>query len=221
VESGHAGYTGTEAPVLVPQLVDEATQARYYTELIDIAACDSSVESLLFFDFLDEVQLERFQSGQIFADGAKKESYGAIQAKLRSEGGRCTRHQATWRPSGQVIGAQTIARTPAVVPRTNRYWAFSASTTEDVAYKAWIADSKKRKVANAVGSIDAYYTPLVRFPAKRLAVGCYSYGLTLTPAMNPERATTVTVAKFKVGVGVSCTAKAKAKPKKAKPKPKK
>jgi predicted small lipoprotein YifL len=209
--AGHAGYTGAESPNLVPQLVDEATQARYYTELIDIAACDPSIESLLLFDFIDETPLDRFQSGEVFADGAKKQSYGAIQSKIRSEGGRCTKQQDAWRHATEVIGAKTLSRTPAIVPATNQYWAFSASATEDASYQAWIANGAGKKVATANGVIQAYYTPLVKFPAKKLAAGCYSYGITLSAVVNPSRDTTLTADKFKVGAGAGCSA---AKPKK-------
>jgi hypothetical protein len=194
--SGHSGYTGGENVAVV----DEATQSRYYTDLIDIAACDPSIESLLFFDFLDEGPLDRFQSGQVYADGTKKQAYAAIQGKIRSDGGRCTKQQTAWAHTTTVIGAKAIERTPALVPASNKYYAVSVTANEDAAYVAGIfKKGAKKPVATVTGLVQAYYTPLVKFPGKKLAPGCYAYGIGLAATMNSARVTALVGKPFKVG----------------------
>ncbi|HEY6963553.1 MAG TPA: hypothetical protein VI408_16830 [Gaiellaceae bacterium] len=72
----HAGaYTGHE----VVEPVDEATQARYYRQAIELAACQPRVRMLLFFHVLDEVPLAGLQSGLYYADGAPKESARVVR----------------------------------------------------------------------------------------------------------------------------------------------
>ena len=106
-----------------------------------------------------------------------------------------------WRHATGVIGTKTITRTPSVVPAGNEYWAFSVSATEDASYQAWIADKSGRRISTVVGNIRAYYTPLVRFPSKALAAGCYSFGIKLTATMNAARQTTLTPDRFCVAGG--------------------
>jgi hypothetical protein len=69
-----AAYSGRE---LIPA-VDEATQARFYTSAIRLAACQPTVELLLVFHVQDEPQLEGLQSGVRYADGTAKSSLPAF-----------------------------------------------------------------------------------------------------------------------------------------------
>jgi hypothetical protein len=68
-------YTGQE---LIPT-TDEATQARYYESAIRLAACQRTVELLLFFHVQDEPRLEGLQSGVRYADGSPKSSLPAFR----------------------------------------------------------------------------------------------------------------------------------------------
>ena len=63
-------YSGSEA---VPT-VDESTQASDYTTAIALAACQPTVELLLFFHLEDEPHLAGLQSGVRYADGTPKSS---------------------------------------------------------------------------------------------------------------------------------------------------
>jgi hypothetical protein len=78
-------YTGQE---LVPT-VDEHIQADDYVTAIDLAACQPTVELLLFFHLEDETRLEGLQSGVRYADGSSKSSEPAVAAA--AEHPRCTR----------------------------------------------------------------------------------------------------------------------------------
>ncbi len=69
-------YTGRE---VIP-VVDEATQASFYVEAIQLAACQSTVRMLLLFHVVDEPRLEGLQSGLRYADGSPKSSLDRVKA---------------------------------------------------------------------------------------------------------------------------------------------
>jgi hypothetical protein len=59
--------------------VDEATQARYYTIALQLAACQRNVVGLLFFHVSDEADLGRWQSGMYYADDTPKSSLAPVR----------------------------------------------------------------------------------------------------------------------------------------------
>jgi hypothetical protein len=59
--------------------VDEATQARYYRQALQLVACQRNVVGLLFFHVSDEADLDRWQSGVYYADDTPKSSLPAVQ----------------------------------------------------------------------------------------------------------------------------------------------
>ncbi len=67
-------YSGTE----VLPAVDEATQARYYTTAISLAACQPTVELLLLFHLEDEPSLAGLQSGVRYVGGTPKTSERSV-----------------------------------------------------------------------------------------------------------------------------------------------
>ena len=92
-------YTGREN---VP-VVSEATQARYYADLITKVKCDPTVATLDFFHLIDEPLLLGFQSGLLRVDGSRRPSYAGGE-----DGDRCGRHLYRphgWRHATTVIGA--------------------------------------------------------------------------------------------------------------------
>ncbi len=71
--------------------VSEATQSVYYLEALALAACQPTVQSLLFFHVSDEPDLDRWQSGLYYTDDTPKTSLPAVQRGidlLREAGGR-------------------------------------------------------------------------------------------------------------------------------------
>jgi hypothetical protein len=68
-------YSGRE---VVPA-VDAETQAHYYRQAIEQAACQPTVRMLLFFHVLDEARLEGLQSGLYYVDGTPKPSADAVR----------------------------------------------------------------------------------------------------------------------------------------------
>ncbi len=188
-------YTGSET---VPVTTD-AAQARVYGQLIAGAACDSSISSVLFAPFVDEPQLEGFQSGLVRADGSKRPSYDTVENALAS-GPRCAGKPVSWAHATGVIGARALfgsTKTPHWWRQ--RVWSFGVRVGEDATYRASIVPASGRGVlsvrqARAAkpvlttrGYAKAAWTPLVRFPLKRLAPGRYAYVIDMRAAVAPAR----------------------------------
>jgi hypothetical protein len=79
-------YSGVEPPST--GVVDEDTQARYYTEAFKLALCQPNVIGILVFHVTDERALGAWQSGPFYADGTPKSSLEAIrQAATAAQSG--------------------------------------------------------------------------------------------------------------------------------------
>lgn len=70
-------YTGTEPSTIHP--VDEATQAAYYAQALQLAFCQPTVMGLLLFDFVDERAHSGWQSGLYYVDGTPKTSLAPVR----------------------------------------------------------------------------------------------------------------------------------------------
>ena len=74
-------YSGSE---VIPT-ADEATQAQFYGEAIRLAACQPTVELLLFFHVEDESRLAGLQTGTRYADGSPKSSLDPVRRAVRAK----------------------------------------------------------------------------------------------------------------------------------------
>jgi len=68
-------YANLESPAAV-DAVDTGTQARYYREALQLAACQPNVRGLLILHTFDEPNLAGWQSGLYYADQTPKDSLG-------------------------------------------------------------------------------------------------------------------------------------------------
>jgi hypothetical protein len=73
-------YTGTE--VAVTQPVDEATQAAYYKQAMQLAFCDPNVKGLFIFHAVDEKAMAGWQSGLYYPDDTPKSSLPAVRTAM-------------------------------------------------------------------------------------------------------------------------------------------
>ena len=71
-------YTGNEPATTRP--VDDATQARLYTQAMQMAFCQKTVMGLFLFHVQDEASMGAWQSGEYYVDGTAKSSLPAIAA---------------------------------------------------------------------------------------------------------------------------------------------
>ncbi len=193
--SSLSAYTGTET---VP-VTSDAAQATIYGQIIARAACDPSIASVLFSPFEDESQLSGFQSGLERADGTKRPSYAVVKAALAA-GPRCTGAPVAWRHTSTVVGARALFGPTNVTHWwKQRRWSFGVRVGEDATYRASIVPAagrgvlsvqqalKVKPVLTTRGYAKAAWTPLVRFPLRRLAPGRYAYMVVLRAAMDPAR----------------------------------
>jgi hypothetical protein len=74
-------YTGTEPAVTEP--VDEATQAAYYKQAIQLSFCDPTVKGFFLFHAVDENALAGWQSGVYYADDAPKTSLLGVRSAIQ------------------------------------------------------------------------------------------------------------------------------------------
>ena len=194
-ESGHEtatgrlpGYTGVEE---VPP-VDEATQARYYEQLVRFFACDPSVESFNFFHLMDEANREGLQSGLLRPDGSRKPSYDAVKAAIARARTGCAGRTARWAPASGVVGAEVAftglrARLAAEEEITFTAGIFRAGNSRSRIARSLASASGSTAVATARGRARAYYSVPVRPPRVFLTEGRYVYAIRVTAAMNPAR----------------------------------
>ena len=130
------------------QPISEQQQAQAYTDLMEIAACDPDVKSLLFFPLIDEQPIrQRLPVGSALRrPGAQgvvrgvKSKIATLPGPVPGRGRRASRRRGrTPRPSsarrrasagpGRAAGSQ-----PAAHPRARRYFAFSFTATEDTTW---------------------------------------------------------------------------------------
>jgi hypothetical protein len=193
--SSMSAYTGTET---VP-VTSDAAQATVYGQIVTHAACDASIASVLFSPFIDDTQLGGFQSGLERADGSKRPSYDTVRTALAA-GPRCAGAPVAWAHTNAVVGARALFGPTNVTHWwKQRVWSFGVRVGEDATYRASIVPAagrgtlsvrqalKVRPVVTTHGYAKAAWTPLVRFPLKRLAPGRYAYMIDLHAALAPGR----------------------------------
>jgi hypothetical protein len=189
-------YSGREN---VP-LVDEATQARYYADLIRLVKCDPTVETLDLFHLIDEPLLLGFQSGLLRVDGSRRPSYAAVKDAIAAAGNCPALH--AWRHSTTVIGARgqfNVKVKPAV---QKVFWSQVATGEEATAVTgifpaaggapaaAELRQSLDGRPSGALlplgGLVKANSSRSFKFHG-RLAPGRYVFAALLRATMNPSR----------------------------------
>jgi hypothetical protein len=211
LSSAEHAYEGTENI----QPIDEESQARIYGELIRFLGCEPSVSSLLFFGLIDESDLDRWQAGLIRADGTLRPAYGAVKTTFAQTQGRCAGKQHPWRHTESVLGAR--AKFPAMgrfLPVKHRYWAFNATAEESARFQAGVFRAgPRRAIARQLargggllrqsGLLNAYWTPLIKFPGRPLPRGRYVFAVRLAAEMNPDRTATFVGKRFESATRLS------------------
>jgi hypothetical protein len=207
--SGHdAAYTAAEniAPI------DPAVQGQRDVDLSQAAACDPDVNAVLFFLIIDESDRGGFQSGNLYADQAKKQSYTDLKNEFASAQGTCHGTTAAWVHTTQVIGAAAIFGGPGTDPGSqpsNKPAGISQLQTavtanEDATYVATLQSSSagrrtvSARVAAVTGAVQAYHRPLIKFTGA-IPNGTYTIQIALKAVTNPSRTSTLMSRPFTVG----------------------
>jgi hypothetical protein len=179
IAPGKAGlYTGAEN---VP-LLDEATQAQYYADLIEMMACDPNVALLNFFHAVDETALPAWQSGLVLPDGTRRAAYAAVKAAINANR-QCRGKSVEWRHTESVVGARATFQR---LPRS-----FTIRAAEGFTYDVKISrPSSTRKLTGASGQAEAARDLLFKLP--KLGSGSFRVSVTLRAETNPSRSVTFT-----------------------------
>jgi hypothetical protein len=164
-------YSGAEN---VP-LVDEATQASYYAQLIALMACDPDVALLNFFHAVDESSLPAWQSGVVLPDGTRRASYAAVKAAI-AQNRQCRGQVASWRHTAGVVGASADFR--------GLGRSFVVKAYEGFRYDVGVYRGTKRLTGVAGGGNENAAT-LFKLPG--LVRGAYRLTIRLRAETNPQR----------------------------------
>ena len=69
-----------------------------------VLACDPAVKSVLFFNLVDERNLDRWQSGLLRADWTKRPSYAIVKGSIAAGQTHCSGRQVQWRHAYKPVG---------------------------------------------------------------------------------------------------------------------
>lgn len=169
-------YTGAEN---VP-LVDEATQAGWYAQLVAMMACDPNVALLNFFHAVDETSLPGWQSGLVLPDGAHRASFDAVRNAIAANT-HCQGTEHAWRHTERVVGATaTFGKLPrSLLVRADEGFTYEVRITR-------VAGTRRLTGASGLG--EAERDLLFKLP--RLGRGSYRVTVELHAETNPDRVTT-------------------------------
>jgi hypothetical protein len=216
--SSRSAYFGKESVVTT----DDGTQAAIYGNLIPLMACDPSVESVLFFNLVDEANLDRWQSGLMRADWTKRPSYAIVKGSIAAGQTRCAGRRVAWRhefrPVGVHLGFLGGSRRRS---ERNTFWSFVAGSEEGTLYNAGlfrvprpgrVAPSLRAQISRSLrtgrvkgavlkstGKLTGGWDKVIQFRPKRLRPGFYVYAARVVAEMNLARKATFVGLPFAVG----------------------
>ena len=215
--ASRGAYFGKESVVTT----DEGNQAAIYGNLIPYLACDPTVKSALFFNLVDEANLDRWQSGLMRADWTRRPSYAIVKGSILAGQTRCAGRPVRWRHSFKPVGVNIgILRSSRPRSDRNRRWSFVAGSEEGTLYTAALFRVPRRgKVAPTLrarftralrtsrvpgatlktsGRLVGGWDKVITFPSKRLKPGFYVYAARIVAEMNLARKATYVGVPFAV-----------------------
>jgi len=169
-------YTNTEPTTTKP--VDEATQAEYYREGVQLAFCQPNVQGLFLFHTVDETDLAAWQSGVYYADGTPKSSLPAVKEAL-DESRR-----------GVVAHCDGLALTVKPKLAQGKLGTITVTCDFDCAYVAKLYRLPRKLLATRHGTAIGGRATKLAFKVPKVK-GTYRVRLTATAPVNPGPATVV------------------------------
>jgi hypothetical protein len=111
-----SAYTGAEnsatsAGGVIPPYDSETYQATWYTQMLNVVACDPNVAVVNIFHLIDESDLTGWQSGLYFADQQPKQSAAAVANWISTTHGNCTGTETSFMPAGATSTTTTTTTT--------------------------------------------------------------------------------------------------------------
>jgi len=215
--ANRGAYYGKESVVTT----DEGTQAAIYGNLIPLLACDPTVDSVLFFNLVDESNLDRWQSGLMRADWTRRPSYGIVKGAIAAGQTRCFGRKVVWRHEYRPVGVH-VSFLGGARRRTdrNKFWSFVAGSEEGTRYTAGlyrvrrpgrVAPTLRALISRSLrtvrmrgallrsrGKLVGGWDKVIQFPPKRLKPGYYVYAATVEAEMDAARKATYVGLPFRV-----------------------
>ena len=163
-------YTGKEPASTRP--VDEATQATYYRQAIELAHCQPTVRGIFYFLVVDEQPLERWQSGAYYTDYAPE---GNLETRrLVSDASRRGRLTRCSRPLG--VPLKPLVRFPAPAAITAGRTAIRLTCDLNCSYVARLERMPARSAVVTVrGRAVADRVRNISFARRTLSPGLYRF----------------------------------------------
>jgi hypothetical protein len=216
--ASRGAYYGKESVITT----DEGTQAAIYGNLIPLLACDPAVKSALFFNLVDEANLDRWQSGLLRADWTKRPAYAIVKGSILAGQTRCSGRPVAWRHAYRPVGVNIgfLGGSRARSDR-NTAWSFLAGSEEGTLYTAGLfrvrrpgrvsptlrASIRRSLLTSRVkgatlkssGRLVGGWDKVIAFPSKRLRPGFYVYAARVVAEMNLARKATYVGVPFAVG----------------------
>lgn len=178
-------YTGTEPATVHP--VDEATQADFYEQALQLTFCQRNVIGLLLFHVVDEPALAGWQSGLYYVDGTPKTSIAAVRDAADST----RRGVVTQCADLQVTPKLTV--TTAVKPRLR----VTLTSTLDARYSLRLERiGGKAPAVVLTGAVVGRRA--TRLPVQKLPPGSYRWHATATALQNAGAPATLVSRSFTV-----------------------
>lgn len=181
-----AAYTGTEPATTKP--VDEPTQAELYRQVVALAFCQPTVDTLLLFHVVDEPALGGWQSGVYYADGTAKASLPLVAAALRD-----ARGGVAAKCPGLALTPQPAVAWPRGTALAQPALSLLVTCDIDCIYYARLERATSHSTTLvARGFAKAGVPTTVTFPARRVAPAQYRFTLKATAPVNTGTPATVT-----------------------------
>jgi hypothetical protein len=211
-------YYGKESVVTT----DEGNQAAIYGNLIPYLACDPAVKSALFFNLVDEANLDRWQSGLLRADWTRRPAYAIVKGSILAGQTRCAGRPVAWRHAVKPVRVNVgfLGGSRARSDR-NKAWSFLAGSEEGTLYtaglfkvrrpgkvspslragirRALLTSRVKGAALKSSGRLVGGWDKVITFPSKRLKPGHYVYAARVVAEMNLARKATYVGVPFAVG----------------------
>jgi hypothetical protein len=163
-------YTGVEPQTIHP--VDPATQAVYYRQAIQLAYCQPTVTAMFIFHNVDEVDLDRWQSGLYYADGTPKPSLVPTRAAIAQS------------RRGVVASCAGMQVTPRATVRANKLRPVLRCNI-DCKYVAQLVRLPATSVRIARGRAIGGIPKTIAFSKRRVTPGRYQVRTSVVAAVNP------------------------------------
>jgi hypothetical protein len=159
--------------------VDEATQAEYYREAVQLAFCQPNVQGLFLFHTVDEKDLTAWQSGVYYADDTPKSSLPAVKEAL-DESRR-----------GVVAHCDGLALTVKPKLAQGKKGVITVTCDFDCAYVAQLYRLPRKLLATKHGTAIGGRATKLAFNVPKTRGSTYRVRLTATAPVNPGPSTLV------------------------------